>query len=57
MFLVENYKKAFKALFSLDDMRLRDMHSSNTFIQTDNTLKCTDDLTRLINDREYRARA
>jgi hypothetical protein len=53
-------------MFSLPDMRLKDMltvmtsrpmHSSNTYriaihIETDNTLICTDDLTRLTNARE-----
>jgi hypothetical protein len=45
-------------MFFLPDMRLKDMitvmtyppmHSSSTYTKTDNTLTCTDDLTRLTN--------
>jgi hypothetical protein len=48
-------------MFSLADMRLKimlttmtcyPMRSSSTYIETDNTLTCTDDLTRLTNAYE-----
>ena len=60
-----NYKSVYSIKFSLPNMRLKDMLTVMTsellllctvavglHIETDNTLTCTDDLTRLTNAHE-----
>ena len=58
-----NYKSVYSIMFSLPNMRLKDMLTVMTseflilctvavHIETDNTLTCTDDLNRLTNAHE-----
>ena len=50
---LENYKKRLKhnVFYSIGNMKLKDMQVAIQ-LQTENTLTCTDDLTRLTNAHE-----